>query len=248
MSDPALVTQSDGTQQWRGERFGQLLSSITSQQPLVRGTHGWVDDYSAVQLGLYLIVRDLTFRTVDRIALVEQGRVEHNEMQFQQVSLDMPDPEVERMPTPSCTIMQSASTDMENPYALVSQDLIEDTINVYGQDTVLQKLYEAEYRLTLVCWLANKDDRAAVRKRLVEVFGVEPDSDLPGRRIALPWYFDRTCRYTLMRVDYPDSRDLAVENTWPMAVELSCQMPAVQLVECPPTMRLPPQAVDVSGG
>ena len=246
MAENPTVEQADGTLQRRGPQFGGFLEAINSQEPLAAGSQGWVDDFAAVQLGLYQILVNLTFTTVDRVALVSQGRVERNSFQLQSVFLDFAEPENERIPTPTAAIMQSSATVMDNPYGLVSQELLDDTLNVFAPDTVLQKLYEADYRLAVVVWLATKDDRAAVRKRVVEVMGVEPDSDLPGRRIALPWYFERTCRYNIERVEYPDTPDLAMSQTWPLVVEFSARVPAVQLVEAPPCIRIPPSAVDVT--
>lgn len=212
------------------------------------GTHGYLDDYTALQWGLAKILGSLVIRTVDGRALVDQGQVKVGTMRFSRVYLDHPDDEDERVPTPSAVISESTPTTYDLAGAASGQQLLEDTVNVWAPGTVLVKLWEGQYTLAVTCWLANKDDRAAVRKALVEAFGVEPNDPRSGRRVFLPWYWDRPARYDLQRISYPDSDELALAGTWPLAAEVIAQVSVVQLVQAPGCLRTPQVGLSADPG
>ena len=211
------------------------------QPSLVAGVQGYLDDYTAVQWGLAQVLGSLTMRTVDARALVESGQVRVAELRFHRVYLDHPDDEDERAQvTPSCTISEGMPTQYDLQGSGSGQRLLESTVDQWAPGTVLARLWEPTYSLAVTCWLANKDDRAAVRKALVEAFGVEPLDPRSGRRLVLPWYWDQTARYDLTRISYPDSSDLATRGTWPLVAEVTATTTAVQLVQSPGYL-VPPQ-------
>ena len=53
------------------------------QVPLAASTY--VDDFTALQLGMWMILNALEFTTIDRLALVTSGRIESNTMNFTRI-------------------------------------------------------------------------------------------------------------------------------------------------------------------
>lgn len=245
MTEPTPTIQTDGTRQLRDSSFGRMLERLASSLPVVSGVHGWVDEYTAAQLGLVLVVNTVRWRSVDLLALAS-GRVERSkDLEVQRVYLDYPDADATDPPTPFAVVTEAADGTYEPYTAMVSVGVLEDTLHRWGFNTVLRLHGRAMFEFAVQVFTSHKDDRAGLRKRLVEVFVTEPDSDATGRRIVLPFYFDQPVRYTLVSVSYPDDGEMAQANRWPLIVRLRAELQHVTLVEAPGAIRVPVPAVQV---
>ena len=244
MADTSPAQQSDGTQQLRDTSFANFLAELASTLPVMNGLHGWIDENTAAQLGLVLILNAVKFRSVDLLALV-RGKVEKSrELEIAEVILDFPTAESEP-PTPFAVVTEAADAVYTPFTGMHSVKILEDTLHAYGRNTVLRQHGRAELEYAIQVFFADKDDRAGCRKRLIEVLATEPDSDRTGRRIVLPFYFDRACRYQLVGASYPDDGEYAQAGRWPLVVRVKAEMQHVTLVEAPPAMRVPAPAVQL---
>lgn len=231
-----VYVNPDGTTTPQSEHAAGMQTNLPAQVPLNQKTY--VDDFTALQLGMWMILDSLVFTTIDRLALVTDGKVESNTLKFTRVFLDWPDAGDNSVPIPSATIYAPTETELQLGGALSGQQLLEDTEDVYAPGTVLRSLYTLQCSMVVTMWLAEKDDRSAVRKGLIEAF-TEPGSERSGRRVVVPWYFDRVARFDLQGITYDDSAEQAQGKTFPLSARFSADIEAVSLVQAPATIRTP---------
>ena len=103
---------------------------------------------------------------------------------------------------------------------------------------MLKSLYALETDLVVSMIMANTDDRAGVRKGIINAFS-EPGDQRSGRRVLVPWYFEREARYTLQSIAYDDDAQNAQANIFPMTARFKADIEVVSLVESPARI-LPP--------
>jgi hypothetical protein len=229
-----LRPNPDGTLVPRDPSRADVADLAIPATPLKSGKQGYIDDYTAAQLGLVQILNGLTFHVTDVKALIEKDTLETRAMDFGgRVYLDHPDPEDDRTPTPSATITEGGPPTYDLPGPLSGQQYAEGSEGVWGEGTILRVAYHGTYALQVVCWLAHKDDRAAVRQGLVSAFFAEPRDQRSGRLVALPWYFDQVARYTMTAVSYPDTDEQATQGTWPLVADIKTEVVGVYLVPMP---------------
>jgi len=233
---PDVYVNPDGTLVPRSELGAGVQTIYPAEVPLLQRTY--VDDFTALQLGMWLILDGLTFTTIDRRALVTSGKIESNTLRFTRIFLDWPESEDDSVPIPSATIYAPTEQDLQLSGALSGQQLIEDTLDVYAPGTALRKIYEVSARMVVAFWVADKDERSAVRKGLIEAFH-EPGDERSGRRVVVPWYFDRVARFDLMGITYEDTPDNARSNMWPLIARFSADIEVVSLVASPTCIRPP---------
>ena len=245
MSDPTPVTQADGTQQLRGSKFGALLKRLHETLPLVSGLHGWIDEYTAAQLGIALILEALKFRSVDLMALTA-GKVEKSrELEVMRVFLDFPDADATDPPTPFAVLTEAREGTYTATTGMHGVGIMDETLHDWGHNTVLLQHGHADFEFSVQVYLADKADRAGLRKRLVEIFVTEPEVDRAGRLVVLPFYFDQPVRYSVEGLSYPDDGDMAQANRWPLVLRLKASLRHVTLVEAPPVLRVAAPQVTV---
>lgn len=238
---PYVYVNPDGTVVPRSELSDGVQTFYPAEVPLLQKTY--VDDFTALQLGLWMILDGLTFTTIDRRALVTSGRIESNTFRFTRIFLDWPESEDDAVPIPSATIYAPTEQSLELSGPLSGATLLEESENVYAPGTALKKLYEISARISVSFWVADKDERSAIRKGLVEAFH-EPGDARSGRRVVVPWYFDRVARFDLVGISYDDTPDNARSNTWPLTATFEADTEAVALVAAPECIR--PPRFDVS--
>jgi len=198
-----------------------------------------IDDWTALQIGMFHILSALTFVTVNRREVVEGRRPGRNAFQFQRVYFDWPDSEDEEVPMPSATIYapQDAETSISGP--LSGSQVDEDSEDVYAPGTVLRGVGSTSVRMEVGVLLANKDERAAVRRGLFDAFRAEPDDERFGRRVVVQEYYCRTARYDLQSVAYSDNADQARAKQWPLSATFLAEISNVRLVRSPGRMKVP---------
>jgi len=230
---------ADGTTvPWDGEHDG-VRQIIPPGQNEGLSPRLFVDDLTALQVGMADILTSLTFTTIDRKALLEDRRVEANEMRVERVFLDWPDTEDDQVPVPSATVMAPDAQDIELAGPLSGRQLLEDTVGVYGEGTVLRHLGEVSTTIQVVFWVAHKDERAAVRREMINAFIAEPDDERGGRRVTVPEYFDRVARFSLRDVAYQDNPTDARQKIWPLVARFDADIQLVKLVQAPATLLVP---------
>lgn len=236
----------DGTTSPRDEDHDGLINVLPSQGIVGLYPGQYLDELSALQIGVAMVLAAIEATTVDRKALMEHGRVERNTLRLQRVFLDMPDTEDNMVPVPSACISALAQ-DLNLSGPLSGQALIEDSLDTYGEGTILQRLYETQCDLQVVLWFSHKDDRAGYRKALIEAFN-EPDSEFSGRIVTIPEYFDRPAEMYLQSIEYPDTPESAQAKEVVLQARVRGTIQAVKLVPAPAEMRLPRVQVAVTSG
>ena len=115
--------------------------------------------------------------------------------------------------------------------------LVEDSLDVYGEGTVLKLSSFLRVQVQLLVMTATKDDRAGVRRAFEDAFLIEPDDDRPGRRVIVPAYYGQTARYQLLGQTYQDDPETAQANQWILTAQLTAEISVVSLVPAPAGMR-----------
>ncbi len=198
------------------------------------------DDLSAVQTAIATILQGLALYSVDRKAL-SQGRTEVGEMRIQHIYYDTPRPEDDlKYPAATISAQDTTTIDLEDTNF---QQLDEGTLDQYGVGTIVQKLGWLRTPMLVTCWFGNKDDRAGARKVLMEYFAGELWDERPGRRISMPYYYDRIARLDLITIGYPDDPEKSKANEFPLVMNFDTETEWVRLVHAPGTMQVPNFAI-----
>jgi len=232
-----VVEQADGTKQKRDMSFAQLLARLYDVTPLTSGAHGWIDELTASQLGLVMLLQAVKFRSVDLLALT-QGKVEASApLEIREVYLDFPSADATDPETPFAVVRVPDDSTPIQVNRMNGPDVDEDSVDVWGEDTALLCHGSMQHEFTIHVYFADKDDRAAGRKRLLEVFVTEPESDMSARRVVLPFYFDQPCTYQVVAYSQPDDGEQVQAGRWPLIMRVSAQVTHVTLVKAPPCLR-----------
>jgi len=231
-----VYVNPDGTLVPRAASRQIQVTNYPAEVPIVTGRY--VDDFTALQIGMFRILEDLTFTTIDRYKRIVDGTVAQNQMVFTRIFLDWPDSEDDLLPIPSVTIHSPQEVETTSPGPQSGQPLMEETIDLYCPGTALRRLYELRANLTVVGWVANKDDRAGLRRGFVEAFS-EPGDNRLGRRVIVPEYYDRVARFDLLGIQYEDTVDFARSKQWPISARFEADIQAVALVPIPVEIRPP---------
>jgi hypothetical protein len=194
----------------------------------------WVDDLTALQIGLWYILDQVEFSSVDRRSLIIDGVAKETKFRFGEIALDHPDTtDTMASDAPIVTIMARDETELQLAGPLSEQQLLEETANYFAPGTILQKLYESNVTLDVICWLTNKDDRAAVRKGVISAMAREPMDSRAGRRAIIGPYYERLAIYDLQSVMYVDEPDSARASTYPIIFKVASSIEVVDLVAIP---------------
>ena len=167
-----------------------------------------------------------------------QGGHDKNTFKLTRIFLDWPDSEDGAIPAPAVSIMSPQETELQLAGPLSGQQIYDSTADLYEPGTALKKLYDLQASLQVVGWFANKDERAAFRRGLIEAFS-EPGDPRAGRRVTVHRYFDRVGRYDLMGITYEDTPDNARSKIWPLTARFNADIEAVSLVKLPAHIRPP---------
>ncbi len=232
-AEERIVLEPDGTETLRSDDARARGQSIAAQWPTVPTCH--VDDMTAVQIAVGTVLEALQVVSIDRLALLE-GREEYGKIRLARTHFDWPDTRIEGVPLMQACVRQEADTQTVLSSPVNGQAVIDDTEDVYAPGSVLQLLGEAETKLEIIVWCGSKDDRAGVRKALVEAFLSGPTDERSDRQVVVRQYYDRPVRLTFTGCGYPDTPDTAQANTWAIVARLTATVELVRLVAKPPEM------------
>lgn len=229
-----IVQNTDGTL-----TRASLATGSTYTSPLESASHPRAGEpiltlapRDAAMLGLWQLIKDLTWYSYDLRAVASgNDRVHTTRSQFRDVVFDWPEWSKTDAPTGIALInsVETAGFDM----AGFNPRLLEETADIYADGTVLRYLGEQRIPLSIWSWCAHKDQRRGLEAALLERLAVEQNSDLPGRRVLVPEYFNRPVLYQLTGTTRPDSPDGAGANEWVLQIELTAEIDHVQLVRIP---------------
>lgn len=234
----------DGTQVYQDPDHASLQVVDPARVPLQAGEY--LDDLTAMQFGLWWILDQLEFVSLNRSKLMLDGQLEQTKFRFEAIALDHPDTEdTQALQSPMATIMAEGETELQLAHLMDEQKLLEDTANVYGEGTILQCLYESSATLTVGCVCTDKNDRAAIRKGVISALAREPHDSRPGRRVIIKPYYDRLATYDLQGVSYLDTRDESQRKRYHVLFRVQADIEVVDLVPLPAEFR-PQTCVTVS--
>lgn len=205
--------QSDGT--------GRVLT------PVYQGARApAMDSRSAASEALIAYLKNACFsvRTLVKDA-------EPREFRFTTVSREWPEPSKELI-TPTLTVLDFEPT-MQDAWGLVPAPL-EDTLDVFGDCTVLWKTAELIAQAQVEFWLGNEPEREAVAAKLPTLFA--PAEDEWGVRLQTPPdYFCRVARFSLMSMQRMDDANTIYPRERRLSCRIGVQLDEVQLRSAPRT-------------
>lgn len=184
------------------------------------------------------MVERLRFKRIDLDAFIADGTVMSSTFELKRVLFEWPRAEDPIEPMPSALIQQ---TDDETTYAPEGMEtqLLEDTLDRYGDGTILRKLGTAAVPLLITVWCAHKEERRAIRAKLVRAAMAEPSDQRWARRVVVPEYYDRVVIFEIQGAAVDDDAEDAQQNHWVLAMRLLARVEIVELVQPPPLMQPP---------
>jgi len=192
----------------------------------------------AAMIGLYHMLRNVSWRSFDLLDVVKgQARLPFKMHQFEDIAFDWMEWGVEDMPSGKMLITSATDDSVYEQHTDVR--LLEETYGVYEPGTLLRYLGEQTIQIELVCWCAHKDQRRGLEAKLLEELAAEKVNDLPGRRVVIPEYFNRTARYMLRSSSRPDDAARAGAHEFQLIIPVAAEIEHVVLVRSPGLMRMP---------
>lgn len=191
-----------------------------------------LDALTSMQLGLATLIRPIVFTRTNLKELVDSGDVQSDDFTLQRILFDWPAQEEDVEPSPSALIWCPDRRRYDRD-GLQGVELIEDTLDVYGENTILRKLSNVSCVLELTIWCAHKEERRGIIAALERELLAEPGDERPGRRIPVVHHYDRIARFDLLSAEYGDSAEGAQRNKWTVQAQVEADIDRVVLVPTP---------------
>lgn len=236
-----LRTQPDKTQVYRDDQSLSRSEQVPPQPPLSRVA--MVDDLTACQFALASVLSPIEFWSLDRAALLKEQVRERAPFRMGRIYIDFPDPEDSQDPeAPTATIHQIGEGKLEIGW-LGGTQLLEETQDLWAPGTILRKFGEVELELGCDFLTGDKDDRAALRRGVMEAFCGDPTDDSGGRKVVVPRYYDRVVQLDLKSVSYAgEDPEKGRARNYMLACTFTAHVELVSLVRTPglllPNMQL----------
>lgn len=229
-----IATDAQGNQKRRPFPATSMtyLGTLTDVAPELR-----FDAVSICQLAIYRVLGGIVMHRTNFEAYVATGDIQTASFQFRRLIFDWPRDEEQIKPMPSAAIVAAGEVEYANPD--LGTDLLEDTVDVYREGSVLRRLSHATMRLVAHMLFAHKEERRAAHSAIERELLAEPDDDEGHRKVVIPEYYDRTVRMMLRSLARPDGADEAKTNTWELQAAFDCEVEVVKLVTDPGRIQQP---------
>lgn len=191
-----------------------------------------LDALTAMEIGLGLLLQGIIFTRHDLQALMDNNDLQSDDFRLERVIYDWPRQEEDVEPLPSALIHAPG----ERTYGhqnMGNADLLEETVHVFGRNTVLRKLASVTTELEVTVWSAHKEERRAIVAGLERSLLAEPGDGRSARRVVVEHYFDRVARYDLKTIAYADTAASAQSNRWVLQARIAAEIDRVVLVPTP---------------
>ena len=159
-----------------------------------------LDAQSAMEAAIYQLLAPMEMYSSSLSGRVSGTPSAAERFTLKQVFLGPPSMSAEQMPVPSAAILPDGKCEYE-PMGRRSK-LLEDTIDVFGEGTVLRRTGNASQTFSVHFLAANHDDRRAIRAAIERTFLVEPDDDQVGRKVEVAVNYNR-----IARIEFRDALD-----------------------------------------
>jgi hypothetical protein len=191
----------------------------------------------AAMLGVYAMLKNLRWQSFN-LREVAEGRplVAIVPLQFDDIVFDWPTWGVTDAPTAKALITSLDAAVYEQHGEV---RLLDETAELFHPGSILRHLGAQRIPLQIVCWCAHADQRRSLEAKLMAALAAEERSDLPGRRIVIPEYFNRVARYTMRSTMRPDDEERSKSNEHVLEVPVEVELEHVQLVYSPGYMLVP---------
>jgi hypothetical protein len=227
--DTGLGTTSFGPTDLK-HYYNNLLASVS-----------WPDDgvgittmspTDAAQMALVHLIARMTWQT-KRLTSLASGEQSPDLTvhRLERIWLDWPRWDGRDIPT-NQALITSPSEATWDPGARSSL-LLDNTIGVFGEGTMIRHLGEWEVPLQLIVWFAHKDMRRGFHARIVSLLAAERARETWHRIVTVPEYFDRDVTLMMSTASRPDSPEQAQANRWPLEITLTAAVEHVELVRVP---------------
>jgi hypothetical protein len=209
-------------------------------------SESWPEDGSGIStmhpvdaaiMALFHLVRRMEWRTISMLAMGgEDNEAPRSPAMTRhklgRVILDWPEWDASDIPVDHAVIM--SPEDVRWDPGARSSRLLQNTINVFGEGTMLRHLGEwPDVSLKLVVWFGHKDIRRGFDSRLSSVLAADRTRETWHRTVIVPEYFNRDVKLMMVGRIRPDSPEQAKMNRWPIEYTINAAVEQVELVRVP---------------
>lgn len=168
--------------------------------------------------------------------IVKNGEIDGEEFKWQKVIFDMP--RIGEKPVlPMAVILATGACNYTSQSDITN--LLDETVDKYGDGTVLRRLGNAVQDITIHSISAHHEERRAIKKAWEQDFLAEPNILLTGRRVTVEQYYDREVRMNLKSIEYPETEQGTLENAHVCVATFEMEVEVVRLVTRPTNIEPP---------
>ena len=197
----SIETDQFGNSKRRGATLADSTSYLGRLDEVAPEDH--IDASSVMQIAIYNLLRTMTMHRRSLEAVVAGSPGPFSSFSWRKIGFDMPSVGEQEDPMPVAAIMKNSECAFD--YQSLQTALIEDTVDVYGEGTVLRKIGIATQQFAVHCLSAHKEERRAIRSAFERTFLAEPNDDQAGRTIIVAQHYDQTVRVQMRSLDDAES-------------------------------------------
>lgn len=227
----AIVEGPDGVERRLPNPPGPHIMGADSR---VTGGDSKIDSGSALQIGMYRLLFGLTAHRLDLQDMIDKKVVKSDAFRFVKIMFDWPRQEDE-IEFPSALI--TFPDDQVFKYQHFNSVVLDDTLDVFGEGTVLKRTSTLSTPMLVVVWSDHKEERRGIRAAMEDALMDEALDELIGRRVSIPEYYDRTARFTFRNIAYSDGDESAQRNQWILVATFDAEIDVVKLITTPGFLR-----------
>lgn len=225
---------ADGVEKRRGEPVNSQ-TYLGAIEPTNLARH--LDVTAVMQIGIFKILDKTIMHRHNMEELVLNDSLESSSFAWNRICFDMPRIGEQELPLPMAVILTESKCVYD--HSDFQSTLLEDTIDAYGENTVLRRTSNAKQTLTIHALSAHHEERRAIKKMFETTFLAEPNDDEVGRKVVIPQYYDRTVRISFVDCDYPETAPGTHANKHEVVATFECTCDVVLLVKRPGLIEKP---------
>ena len=199
-----------------------------------------LDASTVCQIALKRLLEPLVMHRHNLEALIVNNDLQTSSFKFTRVALGWPRQGEQVKPLPMAVILPNGEAIYKMPN--LESQLLDDTLNAYGEGTVLRQTSRATQELVVHVLSAHHEERRAIRAAFETFLLAEPNDDQTGRRQIIPEYYSRTVRCELLGISDPDDESTR-SNENDVIARFKTEVAVVQLVKNPGCLQEPRVAV-----
>lgn len=190
-----------------------------------------IDTQTVCQIAIWHLLSGIEFQTVHLEALLEEDIRESRTFSIERCFFSHPSPDQKSEPRTAATILPIGEAVYNSTN--FGAEFIEDTLDAYGEGTVLQQTSEMTMGMEVHIMVPYSEERRAIRSAFELEFLAEPNDDVQGRKVVVPEYYDRTVTTYFRGMGDLDDEATAKSDTREVVMRFDVQVDVVRLVKIP---------------